>query len=122
MITATRRTEVIMVVDDDADIARFIEVNLHVHGFEVVVAHDGEEALDLAMQRPPDLALVDLMMPNLNGLELTKRLRASPLTTAMPVIMLTARGLTADKVLALTARPDHCRVKPFDVSELVARI
>jgi len=122
MTGANRRTEVIMVVDDDADIARFISVNLHVHGFEVVVAHDGEEALNLAMQRPPDLALVDLMMPNLNGLELTKRLRASPLTTAMPVIMLTARGLTSDKVLGLTAGADDYLVKPFDVSELVARI
>jgi DNA-binding response OmpR family regulator len=117
-----RRSEVIMVVDDDTDIARFIEVNLRVHGFEVVVAHDGERALELALQRPPDLALVDLMMPKLSGLELTKRLRASPLTTAMPVIMLTAKGLTADKVLGLTAGADDYLVKPFDVSELVARI
>jgi diguanylate cyclase (GGDEF)-like protein len=112
----------ILVVDDDADIARFVQVNLCVHGFEVALAADGEEALELALRRPPDLALVDLMMPRLNGLELTKRLRAHPLTTAMPVIMLTARGLTADKVLGLTAGADDYLVKPFDVSELVARI
>jgi len=111
-----------MVVDDDIDIARFIEVNLQVHGFDVVVAHDGEQALEMALRQPPDLALVDLMMPKLGGLELTKRLRASPLTTAMPVIMLTAKGLTADKVLGLTAGADDYLVKPFDVSELVARI
>lgn len=122
MTGATQRAEVVLIVDDDADIARFIEVNLVVHGYQVVVAHDGEAALELAMQNPPDLALVDLMMPKLNGLELTKRLRASPLTTAMPVIMLTARGLTSDKVLGLTAGADDYLVKPFDVSELVARI
>ncbi len=122
MIAPTPRSELIMVVDDDVDIARFIEVNLRVHGFEVVVAYDGKQALDLAMQRPPDLALVDLMMPLLNGLDLTKQLRASPLTTAMPVIMLTARGMTADKVLGLTAGADDYLVKPFDVSELMARI
>ncbi|HWB37345.1 MAG TPA: response regulator [Rugosimonospora sp.] len=122
MIARSARNELILVVDDDADIARFIEVNLRVHGFDVMVARDGVEALHLAGERPPDLALVDLMMPRLNGLDLTKRLRASPLTTAMPVIMLTARGLTADKVLGLTAGADDYLVKPFDVSELVARI
>ena len=116
------RNGLIMVVDDDPDIARFVQVNLSVHGFEVVLAEDGERALELALSRPPDLALVDLMMPKLDGLELTKRLRAHPLTTAIPVIMLTARGLTADKVLGLTAGADDYLVKPFDVSELVARI
>jgi diguanylate cyclase (GGDEF)-like protein len=88
----------------------------------VVLAQDGVEALELALRRPPDLALLDLMMPRMNGLELTKRLRAHPATTAMPIIMLTARGLTADKVLGLTSGADDYLVKPFDVSELVARI
>src|SRR5437879_5001684 len=98
---------VILVVDDDPDIARFVEVNLTLQGFDVIVAHDGAKALDLVADGvAPDLAVVDLMMPRVDGLELTRLLRANPLTTSMPIIMLTARGLTVDKVLGLTAGAD----------------
>jgi DNA-binding response OmpR family regulator len=117
-----QQTELILVVDDDSDIARFIEVNLRLQGFDVAVAQDGQEALDLVVQRRPDLAIVDLMMPRVDGLELTRLLRADPITTSMPIIMLTARGLTVDKVLGLTAGADDYLVKPFDTLELVARV
>jgi diguanylate cyclase (GGDEF)-like protein len=114
--------ELILVVDDDVDIARFVEVNLKLHGFEVLVAHDGEEALQIVEQHRPDLAVVDLMMPRIDGLELTRRLRADPMTSALPVIMLTAKGLTVDKVVGLSAGADDYLVKPFDTLELIARV
>ena len=116
------RRDLIMVVDDDPDIARFVEVNLRLHGFDVVLAGDGEEALELIDQRRPDLAVIDLMMPRLGGLELTQRLRADPMTAVLPIIMLTAKSQTVDKVVGLTAGADDYIVKPFDTSELVARV
>ncbi|MGH3682741.1 MAG: GGDEF domain-containing response regulator, partial [Natronosporangium sp.] len=115
-------TEVILVVDDDQDIARFVEVNLQLHGYRVVVAHDGEQALAMVQQFQPDLAVVDVRMPRVDGLELTRRLRADPMTAALPVILLTAKGLTVDKVVGLTAGADDYLIKPFDTSELVARV
>ncbi len=117
-----RLTNLILVVDDDVDIARFVEVNLRLQGFEVLVAHDGAKALELVAQHKPDLAVVDLMMPGVDGLELTRRLRADPLTSSMPIIMLTARGLTVDKVVGLTEGADDYLVKPFDTLELIARV
>jgi diguanylate cyclase (GGDEF)-like protein len=116
------RGETILVVDDDPDIARFVEVNLSLQGFTVVVAHDGEQALELIETAQPDLAVVDLMMPKIDGLELTRRLRASPMTSSLPIVLLTARGLTVDKVLGLTAGADDYLVKPFDTLELIARV
>jgi diguanylate cyclase (GGDEF)-like protein len=115
-------SDLIIVVDDDADIARFVQMNLEVEGFTVIVAPDGLEALRLVAEQRPDLAVVDLMMPNIDGLELTRRLRSNPMTSAMPIIMLTAKGLTVDKVIGLTAGADDFIIKPFDTMELVARI
>jgi len=114
--------DLVIVVDDDVDIARFVEVNLRLEGYDVVLAHDGELALSMIEERVPALAIVDWMMPRLDGLELTRRLRSSPLTTSMPIILLTARGQTSDKVLGLTAGADDYLVKPFDTTELVARV
>nr|WP_173058091.1 response regulator [Phytohabitans houttuyneae] len=122
MDPAVERPDLILVVDDDQDIARFVSVNLKIHGFEVVLAGDGMEALELVEQRHPDLAVVDLMMPRMDGLELTRRLRANPMTSALPVIMLTAKGMTVDKVVGLTAGADDYLVKPFDTLELIARV
>ena len=119
---APQKTELILVVDDDEDIARFVEVNLKLHGFEVLVAHDGKDALEIIELHRPDLAVVDLMMPHIDGLELTRRLRADPMTAALPVIMLTAKGMTVDKVVGLTAGADDYMVKPFDTLELIARV
>jgi diguanylate cyclase (GGDEF)-like protein len=114
--------DLVIVVDDDEDIARFIQLNLEAEGFEAIVASDGRQALDLIMQHRPDLAVVDLMMPGVDGLDLTRRIRANPGTSALPIIMLTAKGLSVDKVVGLTAGADDYIVKPFDTTELVARI
>lgn len=122
MESAGDRQDVILVVDDDEDIARFVEFNLRLHGYEVIHARDGQEALEVIAQHRPDLAVVDLMMPRLDGLELTRRLRADPMTAALPVIMLTAKGMTVDKVHGLSAGADDYLVKPFDTAELVARV
>ncbi|WP_067502440.1 response regulator [Actinoplanes sp. TFC3] len=116
------RPDLVMVVDDDDDIAGFVAFNLQVHGFEVLRAHHGEEALEMMETRKPDLAVVDWMMPVMDGVELTRRLRAEPLTSALPVIMLTAKGMTVDKVVGLTAGVDDYLVKPFDTAELIARV
>jgi diguanylate cyclase (GGDEF)-like protein len=112
----------VLVVDDDEDIARFIEMNLSFEGFEVLVAHDGFDARDQIARRKPDLVLLDVMMPRIDGVELCRRLRADPLTAGIPVIMLTAKGLSSDKVVGLTAGADDYIVKPFDTLELVARV
>ncbi|GAB3982762.1 GGDEF domain-containing response regulator [Plantactinospora veratri] len=119
---AEERPDLILVVDDDEDIVRFVSFNLKLHGFDVVQAGDGQEALEVIERRRPDLAVVDLRMPRIDGLELTRRLRANPMTSALPVIMLTAKGLTVDKVHGLTAGADDYLVKPFDTAELIARI
>ncbi len=116
------RPDLILVVDDDEDIARFVAFNLRLHGFEVIHARDGQEALEMIERRRPDLAVVDLRMPRIDGLELTRRLRADPMTSVLPVIMLTAKGMTVDKVHGLTAGADDYLVKPFDTAELIARV
>ncbi len=114
--------ERILVVDDDRDICRSIEVVLTLEGYDVRVAHEGEEALEDATRLQPDLVLLDMMMPGIDGYEVTKRLRHDPRTATASIIMLTARALPADKVLGLTAGCDDYIVKPFDPSELVARV
>jgi diguanylate cyclase (GGDEF)-like protein len=116
------RPDLILVVDDDQDIASFVEFNLKVHGYDVIRARDGEDALEVMETNRPDLAVVDWMMPNMDGVELTRRLRAEPLTSALPVIMLTAKSMTVDKVVGLTAGVDDYLVKPFDTAELIARV
>jgi len=95
--------ETILVVDDDPDIARFVEVNLRSAGYEVAVAGDGEEALDKAAELRPDLVLLDVMMPRIDGFEVAQRLRRSPQTANTSIIMLTAKALSSDKVLGLSS-------------------
>jgi len=114
--------ERILVVDDDRDICRSIEVVLRLEGYDVRIAHEGEDALEQATRAQPDLVLLDMMMPGIDGYEVTKRLRHDPRTATASIIMLTARALPADKVLGLTAGCDDYIVKPFDPSELVARV
>ena len=86
------------------------------------VASDGEQALAAAQERPPQLVLADVMMPNMDGFELTRRLRQDPRTATVSVIMLTARGLSADKLEGFAIGADDYIVKPFDTPELLARI
>ncbi len=114
--------ESILVVDDDPDIARFVEVNLRSAGYDVTVASDGEEALLKAGALRPDLVLLDVMMPRIDGFEVAHRLRRNPQTSNTSIIMLTAKALATDKVLGLTAGADDYIIKPFDPIELLARV
>jgi diguanylate cyclase (GGDEF)-like protein len=114
--------ETILVVDDDPDIARFVEVNLRSAGYDVSVASDGEQALEKAASLRPDLVLLDVMMPRIDGFEVAQRLRRNPQTASTSIIMLTAKALSTDKVLGLTAGADDYIIKPFDPIELLARV
>ena len=114
--------ETILVVDDDPDIARFVEVNLRSAGYDVTVAADGEEALEKASDIRPDLVLLDVMMPRIDGFEVAQRLRKNPQTANTSIIMLTAKALSADKVTGLQSGADDYIIKPFDPIELLARV
>lgn len=114
--------EKILVVDDDPDIARFVELNLRTHGYQTHVAADGLEALEKAFEIRPDLVLLDVTMPKMDGFEVAQRLRSDQRTSNVSIIMLTARALSVDKVLGLTAGADDYVIKPCDPIELVARV
>src|SRR5215212_5110469 len=117
-----RGLEIDLDVDDDPDIARFVEVNLRSAGYDVSVASDGEQALEKAATLRPDLVLLDVMMPRIDGFEVAQRLRRNPQTANTSIIMLTAKALSADKVTGLTAGADDYIIKPFDPIELLARV
>jgi diguanylate cyclase (GGDEF)-like protein len=112
----------VLVADDDEDIVRFVEVNLRLEGFRVATASDGQEALRAAHDLMPDLILLDVMMPEMDGFEVCQRLRSEARTRHISVIMLTAKSLSADKVVGLTAGADDYMIKPFDPIELIARV
>src|SRR5438874_4516034 len=114
--------ESVLVVDDDPDVARFVEVNLRSAGYDVTVASDGEEALERAVELRPDLVLLDVMMPKLDGFEVAQRLRRDARTSSTSIIMLTAKALSSDKVLGLSTGADDYIIKPFDPVELLARV
>ncbi|HJT38029.1 MAG TPA: response regulator [Actinomycetota bacterium] len=114
--------DVILVADDDPDILRFVELNLRLEGYEVLTAVDGEQALAVAHDRVPSLVILDVMMPKLDGYQVCQRLRTDGRTTGVCIIMLTAKSMSADKVLGLTAGADDYISKPFDPMELVARV
>jgi diguanylate cyclase (GGDEF)-like protein len=114
--------ESIIVADDDRFIARLLEIELRAAGYDVRTASDGEQALQLARERCPELVLADVMMPKMDGFELTRRLRDDVHTASVSVIMLTARGLSADKLEGFSVGADDYVVKPFDTPELLARI
>src|SRR5437899_8805177 len=114
--------ETVLVVDDDPDVARFVEVNLRSAGYDVAVASNGEEALERAVELRPDLVLLDVMMPKLDGFEVAQRLRRDPRTSSSSIIMLTAKALSSDKVLGLSSGADDYIIKPFDPVELLARV
>jgi diguanylate cyclase (GGDEF)-like protein len=114
--------ETILIADDDEDILKFVEVNLRLEKFEVRKASDGEQALKVATEERPDLVLLDVMMPKLDGFEVCQRLRSDPRTSNVSIIMLTAKSLSADKVVGLTTGADDYIIKPFDPLELIARV
>ncbi|MGI9665639.1 MAG: response regulator [Acidimicrobiia bacterium] len=115
-------SERILVVDDDPDILQFVRLNLELDGFEVELAGGGREALEKAAASPPDLMLLDVMMPEIDGLTVLRRLRSDPATSSIPVIVLTARSLAEDRVKGLDLGADDYITKPFDLEELIARV
>lgn len=114
--------ETVLVVDDSPEIARMVQVVLLSAGFRVQVARDGEEALGRIKEDRPDLIILDVMMPRMDGFELTRLLRQDPSMSAVSIILLTAKGLSADRLEGLTAGADDYILKPFDVGELLARV
>jgi diguanylate cyclase (GGDEF)-like protein len=115
-------SERILVVDDDPDILQVVKINLELEGYEVETAEDGREAVDKAMAEPPQLILLDIMMPRMDGLTALRRIRSHGATGNTSVILLTARGLPEDRVRGLELGADDYITKPFDIGELVARV
>lgn len=115
-------SQTILIADDDPDILHFVRVNLEMEGFVVDTASNGREALDKVLSTSPSLVLLDVMMPQLDGLGVLRRLRNHPSAANTSVILLTARGLPEDRVRGLEMGADDYVTKPFDVSELVARV
>lgn len=109
----------ILIIEDELKIARFIELELQHEGYQVLLAHDGRSGLETAQREAPDLILLDIMLPGLNGMEVCRRLR---MTSEVPIIMLTAKDQTMDKVMGLDLGADDYITKPFAIEELLARI
>src|ERR1700745_2390904 len=112
----------VLIVEDEAPLVTMLRYNLEKEGFEVCEAGDGEEALVQIAESKPDLVLLDCMLPLVSGIEVCRRIRRSPETRSLPVVILTARGEEADRVRGLDSGADDYVVKPFSPSELVARL
>ena len=112
----------ILVIDDEPDAVELVEFNLRSAGYEVVTAADGAEALKKAKAHSPDLVVLDVMLPEVDGLEVCKILRRDPATSGIPLIMLTAKAAEIDRVLGLELGADDYITKPFSPRELVLRI
>ena len=112
----------VLIVEDEPDIRELVLHHLKREGYLVSAAASGEEALRQVRTAPPDLVLLDLMMPAMNGLEVCRRLRQDPATAALPIVMLTAKGDEVDRVLGLEIGADDYVVKPFSPKELLARV
>src|SRR5437870_12976633 len=113
---------VVLIVEDEAPLVMLLRYNLEKEGFQVCEAADGEEALVQIAERKPDLVLLDWMLPLVSGIEVCRRIRRSPETRSLPVIIVTARGEENDRVRGLDSGADDYVVKPFSPSELVARL
>ena len=109
----------ILIVEDEQNLARFIELELTHENYTVDIENDGKVGLDKALSKPYDLYILDLMLPNINGLEICRQIRQEQST---PIIIITAKGETYDKVAGLDYGADDYIVKPFDIEELLARI
>ncbi|WP_414695522.1 phosphate regulon transcriptional regulator PhoB [Pedomonas sp.] len=112
----------VLLAEDDASLTELLTYNLEQEGFEVLHAADGEEAMALAQEQNPDIAILDWMIPYLSGIEICRRLRRQPETANLPIIMLTARSEESDRIRGLETGADDYITKPFSPRELVARI
>jgi putative two-component system response regulator len=117
----TSDTAKVLVVDDDLDSVDLLQAYLEAEGYQVMVAYQGEEALEEAFARQPDLVLLDVIMPGLNGFEVCRRLKADPRTQFVPVVIITALQERKDKIAGAEAGADEFLTKPFDRVELLAR-
>ncbi len=112
----------ILIAEDEEAIATLLEYNFIKEGYEVGLATNGEEAIIMAKERPPDIVILDWMMPQLSGIEVCRRLRRNPKTLTTPIIILTARGEEGDKITGLDFGADDYVTKPFSTPELLARV
>jgi two-component system phosphate regulon response regulator PhoB len=119
---ALTKTERIVVIEDEEDILEVITYNLKREGYEVVTSTSGEDGLEKIELNAPQLVILDLMLPEIDGIELCRKLKADPLTQAIPVIMVTAKGEESDVVLGLGVGADDYITKPFSPREMVARV
>jgi DNA-binding response OmpR family regulator len=112
----------VLVIEDEADIQDVVAVNLRAEGYKVVCEADGLAGLETAKLHPPDIVLLDLLLPGMDGLDVCRQLRAYPATHQVPIIMVTCKGKETDKVLGLGIGADDYLVKPFSIDELLARV
>lgn len=122
MTAALVQTRQILVVEDERDLADMIAYNLKRASHAATVAHDGLRAVQLAITAPPDLVILDLMLPGLPGLEVCKQLRANPMTANVPILMLTAKAEETDELAGLAVGADDYLTKPFSMKVLMARV
>jgi two-component system response regulator MprA len=111
-----------LIIDDEENIVEFIKLGLRYEGFQVEAASDGEQGITAAQRVNPEIIILDLMMPGIDGIEVCKRLRDNPITRDIPILMLTARDEVRDRIIGLDAGADDYLTKPFDFDELMARI
>ncbi len=114
--------ERILVIEDEPDIAEVLQYNLEKEGFEVATARRGDAGFDAVRRDSPDLVLLDLLLPGIDGLELTRMLKRDPLTSRLPIVMLTARGEEVDRIVGLELGADDYISKPFSPREVVLRV
>src|SRR5689334_16562302 len=112
----------VLVVDDEDSIIELVRLGLRYEGFQVEVASDGEQGLTLAQRISPDVVILDIMLPGIDGLEVCRRLRSNPTTSDVPVLMLTAKDEVGDRILGLQTGADDYLTKPFDFYELLERV
>src|ERR1700757_5247734 len=112
----------VLLIEDDRDIVELVRYNLEREGFQVAAATDGASGLAQIRKTPPDILLLDLMLPKLSGLDICKEIRRDTSLNRLPILMLTARGEEADRVVGLEMGADDYVTKPFSPRELVARV
>ncbi len=113
------KADKVLIIEDEVKLARFIELELKHEGYEVCVSNDGRDGLDMFYNEKPDILLLDLMLPEISGIEVCRRVRKN---SKVPIIMITAKGEIMDKVLGLDSGADDYVTKPFAIEELLARM
>jgi two-component system phosphate regulon response regulator PhoB len=112
----------VLIVDDERDLVSLVDFNLRQSGFETMLANTGEQALSHLRRRVPDLVILDLMLPDISGVEICRQIKSDPRTRHVPVVMLTAKGEEVDRVVGFELGADDYVTKPFSVRELVLRL